>query len=543
MVDMLEAAHGADGSAERDQWCMDNWSAVTAHIGMAARMTSGTASNMLLVGIALRERLPKVSALFSVGLVSYQVVRAMVFRSANVVDPDALRALDEQGLGGLLRERAPARRCGRGARPDGRHRLADVDRHPAGQGEGRAEAPGRLMRRPAPARPAVDVGASLDLAVALDTVPMEARSVERLPSDDGWQYEPKWDGFRCLAFRDGATVELRAKSGKPLGRYFPEMVDLLGRLPLTRFVLDGELAIASGETLSFDALQARVHPAESRIRKLAAETPALFILFDCLLDPQGRRLVEAPLTERRAALEAIHRQIATSGLRLTPITRDRAEAQSWLDRAGGALDGIVAKRLDGAYAPGERAMLKIKRLRSADCVVGGFRYESGGRQVGSLLLGLYTPSGTLDHVGFTSGIADRDREELTRRLEGADRAARLHRQGAGRPEPLEHRALRRMDTPQAGPRRRGPVRPRDRRPFPPWHPPPALATRQGAGPVHLRPDRAGGEAGPSRRRGARAAVIAPRWPPQRPFSGSGPRVVSRPSTSGSVTGVRLRAER
>jgi ATP-dependent DNA ligase len=250
--------------------------------------------------------------------------------------------------------------------------------------------------------------------------PMEAKSVDALPTDPGWQFEPKWDGFRCLAFRAGDQVELHAKSGKPLGRYFPEVVALVSSLPGDNFVLDGELAIPVGESLDFDALQLRLHPAESRIRKLSRETPAIFILFDMLAASGGAALTQAPLTERRAALEAFFAKAAplAPALRLSPYTRDRAAAQAWLDKAGGALDGVVAKRADGPYLAGERAMLKVKRLRSADCVVGGFRYAAKGGEVGSMLLGLYNEAGLLDHVGFTSSFADLDRAELTKRLEG-----------------------------------------------------------------------------------------------------------------------------
>jgi ATP-dependent DNA ligase len=247
--------------------------------------------------------------------------------------------------------------------------------------------------------------------------PMEARSVEALPDDPGWQFEPKWDGFRCLAVKTGAAVELFAKSGKPLGRYFPEMVELVRSLPGEQFVVDGELAIPIGDSLSFDALQMRLHPAESRVRKLAAETPAILILFDVLMAPEGESLLAAPLTERRAALESFFAAAERPRLRLSPITRDRAEAQLWLDKAGGALDGVIAKRLDGPYEPGERAMLKVKRLRTADCVVGGFRYGTNSKKVGSLLLGLYNDEGQLDHVGFTSTITEAERGELTQRLE------------------------------------------------------------------------------------------------------------------------------
>jgi ATP-dependent DNA ligase len=247
---------------------------------------------------------------------------------------------------------------------------------------------------------------------------MEARSVDDLPEGSGWQFEPKWDGFRCLAFKAGQEVELRAKSGKPLGRYFPEVVQALRDLPPTSFALDGELAIPQGGTLSFDALQLRLHPAESRIQKLARETPARLILFDILLTPEGRDLRNAPLSERRAALEALWDSLDDrSLLRLSPYTRDRQEAEGWLAKVSGALDGVVAKRVDGPYEAGERAMLKIKRMRTADCVVGGFRYETKRRVVGSLLLGLYDEEGRLDHVGFTSGIADAEKPVLTKRLE------------------------------------------------------------------------------------------------------------------------------
>jgi ATP-dependent DNA ligase len=247
---------------------------------------------------------------------------------------------------------------------------------------------------------------------------MEAKQVDELPNDSGWQFEPKWDGFRCLAVKTRGEVELYAKSGKPLGRYFPETVEMVENLPGEDFVLDGELAIPVGDTLSFDALQMRLHPAESRIRKLARDTPAMFILFDMPMAPGGETLMKSPLTERRAALQSFFSGIGNAvGLRLSPFTRDRDEAAAWLARAGGALDGVVAKRLDGFYESGERAMLKVKRLRSADCVVGGFRYGSGSRLVGSLLLGLYDDAGLLNHVGFTSTIYDAERADLTEKLE------------------------------------------------------------------------------------------------------------------------------
>jgi ATP-dependent DNA ligase len=248
---------------------------------------------------------------------------------------------------------------------------------------------------------------------------MEARQVDELPRGAGWQYEPKWDGFRCLAGRAGRRVELIGRSGKTLARYFPDVVAALAALPVPRFVLDGELVIPVGGSLSFEALQLRLHPAESRVRKLASETPALLIAFDLLRSPRGHDLSRLPLAERRTALEDFFSFLDESvRIRLSPATPRRAEAQKWLDRAGGGeLDGVVAKRLDEPYRAGERAMLKIKCLRTADCVVGGFRYATGSKMVGSLLLGLYNEQGLLDHVGFTSAIADKDRAALTRRLQ------------------------------------------------------------------------------------------------------------------------------
>jgi ATP-dependent DNA ligase len=248
--------------------------------------------------------------------------------------------------------------------------------------------------------------------------PMEAHLVDVLPEEPGWQFEPKWDGFRCLAFRSGDEVDLRAKSGKPLGRYFPEIVAGLRDVPLDPFVLDGELAIAQGDVLSFDALQMRLHPAESRIRKLAAETPAFLILFDVLALPGRPDLTHSPLSDRRAALEEAYATSAGNPyVRLSPFTRKLSEARRWLDKAGGAIDGVVAKRVEQPYEPGERAMLKVKRMRTADCVVGGFRYERDSKRVGSLLLGLYNEADKLDHVGFTSGIAVSEKPALTQKLE------------------------------------------------------------------------------------------------------------------------------
>ncbi|MGN7999202.1 ATP-dependent DNA ligase [Sphingomonas sp. 22176] len=201
---------------------------------------------------------------------------------------------------------------------------------------------------------------------------MEAKLVAALPEEPGWQFEPKWDGFRALVFRHGDAVEIHSKSGKPLSRYFPEIVAALAAVNRPEFVLDGELILPVGGVLSFDALQARLHPAPSRIRRLAQETPAQLMLFDCL-GVDGRSLVEAPLYERRSALEAFHLAHGGPALLLSHRTQDLDTARAWLAQGGGALDGVVAKRLDGPYRPGERAMLKVKQHRTADCVVGGFR--------------------------------------------------------------------------------------------------------------------------------------------------------------------------
>ncbi|MEA3032122.1 MAG: hypothetical protein QOH86_138 [Sphingomonadales bacterium] len=254
------------------------------------------------------------------------------------------------------------------------------------------------------------------LAVKPGLPPMEAKLVDALPEGGGWQYEPKWDGFRCLVYRDGGEVYLQSKAGKALGRYFPEVVDSVLRMRADRFVFDGELIIPVGGHLSFDALQLRLHPAESRVKRLAAETPAQLMLFDLLFHKETSYLA-APLELRRQALETVYKGEALDDLLLSPATADREVAQGWLDSAGGALDGVVAKRLDGVYEAGERAMLKVKQLKSADCVVGGFRYAHNSREVGSLLLGLYDEAGRLNHVGFTSAIPAEERPALTRKLE------------------------------------------------------------------------------------------------------------------------------
>jgi ATP-dependent DNA ligase len=256
---------------------------------------------------------------------------------------------------------------------------------------------------------------AIDLPVRPPYPPMEARSVPKIPSGEGWQYEPKWDGFRCLAFRKGSEVILQSKACQPLGRYFPELVAGLAALPVKTFVLDGEIVILHHGRLAFDELLQRIHPAESRIRKLAQETPATLYAFDLLVDERGRLLADLPLEERRELLEKLFSKIPEGAAAvLSPATQERATAEKWMRELGSAgLDGVVAKQLEEPYRSGEReGMVKIKRLRTADCVVGGFRWAQKGGKVGSLLLGLYDGKGKLDHVGFSSSFTETERREL-----------------------------------------------------------------------------------------------------------------------------------
>jgi ATP-dependent DNA ligase len=250
--------------------------------------------------------------------------------------------------------------------------------------------------------------------------PMEALSVDTIPEGKDWQYEPKWDGFRCLAFRDGGRVDLQSKSGQPLTRYYPELVAALGGLKAKQFVLDGEIVVPRGRVFSFDDLLQRIHPAASRIKKLAAETPALLIVFDILVAEDGARLTSEPLPTRRKRLETFAATFLrrNASIRLSPATTKLAGARKWLRQAGATLDGIIAKRRDLPYQSGNRnGMVKIKNMRSADCVVGGFRYNEGKKTVGSLLLGLYNAQGLLDHVGFTSSLKAEEKKALTAKLE------------------------------------------------------------------------------------------------------------------------------
>lgn len=260
----------------------------------------------------------------------------------------------------------------------------------------------------------------MSLPLPIDYAAMEADTARDIPAGSEWEYEPKWDGFRCLAFRDGGELHIMSKSGQPLARYFPEIVAALLDLSAKEFVLDGELIVAQERTLDFDALLQRIHPAESRIRKLSKETPATLLVFDLLVDEHGKDLTGLVLEERRVQLERFAKEFfkGRERIRLSPRTRDFETAKSWFKRMAGPLDGVIAKRGDRPYASGERnSMLKIKNLRTADCVVGGFRYGAKNRLVGSLLLGLYDEQGSLNHVGFTSGLAIADKPALTKQLE------------------------------------------------------------------------------------------------------------------------------
>jgi ATP-dependent DNA ligase len=243
--------------------------------------------------------------------------------------------------------------------------------------------------------------------------PMLAKASDGLPHDDGWLFEPKWDGFRAIVFRDGDEVYTQSRDLKPLDRYFPELADPLRAALPERCVLDGEVVIAHDGTLDFEALLLRIHPAASRVRMLAETTPASFVAWDLLaFDDEDLRAV--PLAERRARLDAVLGK-AEPPVHLSPATRDRATAADWFDRFEGAgLDGVVAKRLDGVYQPGKRAMLKVKHQRTADCVVAGFRWHKNGPEthIGSLLLGLFDDEGKLHHVGVTSSFSWERRAEL-----------------------------------------------------------------------------------------------------------------------------------
>jgi ATP-dependent DNA ligase len=259
----------------------------------------------------------------------------------------------------------------------------------------------------------------MTLALPQPFPPMEALSVDKIPEGENWQYEPKWDGFRCLIFRDGGKVDLQSKSGQSLTRYFPELVAAVASLKARRFVIDSEIVVPHGRAFSFDDLLQRIHPAASRVKRLAAETPALLIAFDLLLS-DGKILTKKPLTARRKLLESFARKNfgRQKSIRLSPATTKIAAAKKWLLQVGATLDGIIAKRRDLPYESGNRyGMQKIKNFRSVDCVVGGFRYNEGKKTVGSLLLGLYDDQGLLNHIGFTSSLKSEEKKALTTKLE------------------------------------------------------------------------------------------------------------------------------
>ena len=267
---------------------------------------------------------------------------------------------------------------------------------------------------------------------------MLSAAAEALPSGDDWLYEPKWDGFRALVFRSAADVFIQSRDLRPLDRYFPELHEAcLAQLP-PGCVLDGEVVIVTGRGLDFEALQLRLHPAASRVAMLAKTTPAAFVVFD-LLAVDGRDVRTAPQAERRALLERGLGQ-AVAPIYLTPITRDRETALVWLREFEGAgLDGVIAKPAQGPYQPGKRAMIKVKHVRTADCVVAGFRWHKSGKDaVGSLLLGLYDDQGALHHVGVTSAFPMATRKQLARELAPLRRGA------------LDNHPWRGWATPEAG---------------------------------------------------------------------------------------------
>ncbi len=261
----------------------------------------------------------------------------------------------------------------------------------------------------------------LSLPIRPPYAPMEARQAKEVPKGKQYIYEPKWDGFRCLAFRDGDKIVLQSKAGQPLGRYFPELVEALSQLKAKKFVLDSEITVEVGGHLDFDAILQRIHPAESRIKRLGKETPARMLCFDLLVDAAGKSLVDLQLTERKDRLEEFFAESVGKNktVTLSPHSHDVKQGEAWLhDLAAYGCDGVMAKLAGEPYHSGDRdGMVKIKRMRTADCVVGGFRYATKKEQgVGSLLLGLYNDGGQLDHVGFTSSFSAEEKLKLVKTL-------------------------------------------------------------------------------------------------------------------------------
>jgi ATP-dependent DNA ligase len=321
---------------------------------------------------------------------------------------------------------------------------------------------------------------------------MEALLVNELPHGESWQYEPKWDGFRCLAFRDGENVELQSKSGQSLGRYFPETVEALQKLKASKFVIDGELVITLNGDPSFDALLQRIHPAASRVTKLAKETPSRLIVFDLLVNDQGKAIFDEPLAKRRKKLDAFAKKYFARNktIELSPQTSDDAIASSWLADPSVRLDGVIAKRLDLPYRSGERdGMQKVKRMRTADCVIGGFRYASSGKIVGSLLLGLYDEEGLLHHVGFSSSFNEAEKKELTKLLTPLIQPPGFTGNRPGGPSRWSTKKTGRVATAENKTSGRGSLRPFYWRAFSSWYEVPALAAREEAETVWVRSTR------------------------------------------------------
>jgi ATP-dependent DNA ligase len=249
----------------------------------------------------------------------------------------------------------------------------------------------------------------------MDMEPMLSAPAESIPKGEGWEYEPKWDGFRTLIFRDGDEVELISRGSRPMTRYFPEVLPAFRGLGATKLVLDGELIVVGENGLDFGALQQRIHPADSRVRMLSAATPAWFVAFDLLAEGDSD-LRAQPLGERRKRLEKLLKG-AKSPIFLTPYTRDPKTAEDWFNKFEGAgLDGVMAKSWDGAYVPGKRLWVKIKHQRTCDCVVIGWRKSNDGKSLGSLLLGLFDKRGTMHYVGHTSSFSAAERKELIVKL-------------------------------------------------------------------------------------------------------------------------------
>src|ERR1035437_933177 len=312
-------------------------------------------------------------------------------------------------------DRHPARR----GHPAGRHRRV--------RGRGPRRRRGRRCQQPPPARgvphraPGVALPLAMTLAVRPPLEPMLARAADDIPVGREWRYEPKWDGFRVIVFRDGDDVVLGSRKGQPLQRFFPEILEPLRATLPAQAVADGEIIIATSRGLDFDALQMRLHPAASRVARLAAETPATVILFDLLADGDQDLRGEPLVTRRERLLGAV---TGNARVALTPQTADHDEAAEWFTRYEGAgLDGLIAKPEESTYRSGERGWTKIKHLRTVDCVVGGYRMEVKGGGVGSLLLGLYDEEGVLHHVGHTSSFSAQEKRDLLTLLaplEGGD---------------------------------------------------------------------------------------------------------------------------